>query len=192
MKKHWLRGMLLGVSMALLLSGGVGLAASVKTQASTDCFECIPRAEFTEPLPEGKFVDLTNSGYDPGEDLSFLFTIEGSLWDEGVFYAPLNGPPCTPRIWVYCENLLAEGEQDCDLEGTGFPAEVDPSAVPYAEYGEWVWRIEQNGDADEVSFLFAEDCAAARFVPEPGSILLLGSGLAGLAGYATLRWRGRE
>jgi uncharacterized repeat protein (TIGR01451 family) len=34
--------------------------------------------------------------------------------------------------------------------------------------------------------------AEADFVPEPQALLLFGSGLAGLAGYATLRWRTRK
>jgi hypothetical protein len=44
----------------------------------------------------------------------------------------------------------------------------------------------------EDSYTATFEVLGEEFVPEPGTILLLGSGLAGLAGYATLRWRTRE
>jgi hypothetical protein len=67
MKKHWARGALLGLSMALLLAGGVALAQSASVDK--DCFECIPLEYETHP------EDIP---YDP-----FLFTVAGSGWEVG-------------------------------------------------------------------------------------------------------------
>jgi hypothetical protein len=61
--------------------------------------------------------------------------------------------------------------------------------------GEWPCGLMEAGN--QVVFEEYGDFVLAQppqeeFVPEAGPILLLGSGLAGLAGYATLRWRTRE
>ena len=191
MKKHWQRGLLLAVSIALLLSGGVALAASVSVEANQPCFVCYPRADY--PPSGDQLMELTLTGYEPSEDLEWRVTMAGTLWDYGSFQATLNGPPCGAQLSVRCEDLVVQMSNDCvaNSNSAGFDAQGGP--LPHAVHGQWVFRIEQNdnGDVDTASFRFAEVCEV-EFVPEPGSIVLLGSGLAGLAGYATLRWRTRE
>ena len=91
MKKHWRRGLLLGVSIALLLSGGVALAASLSVEANQPCFECVARADW--PPSGDQLMELTFGGYDPGEDLFARLTMAGSLWGEGSYPSPLRAPP---------------------------------------------------------------------------------------------------
>jgi hypothetical protein len=63
------------------------------------------------------------------------------------------------------------------------------------DYGEWMLQLDESPGTVRGHFYFAEDpgeCQVEEFVPEAGSIMLLGSGLAGLAGHATLRLRSRQ
>jgi hypothetical protein len=171
------------------------------------CFECWPYDE--EPDP-GFYTMLTMSGhptavpdvqpagpeyllcqewYHEGElEIGWCGSDELPQEDPAVaeLLAMCIGDEPNPE-WVF----LLCGDQGCE---TG----------PDWSYGEWtlkVWVESNNFDVSageivagpaEADFRVAEDCAAATFVPEPGTIALLGSGLVGLAGYAALRWRTRE
>jgi hypothetical protein len=127
----------------------------------------------------------------------------GVLWEEGYWNPPVADPPCTFKLAVVCETLYVDYDSDCIGPPEGSASAIFGNGGPPAEYGTWVWKLWQTHilDPDDViadpvraNFIFAEDCAALEeeFVPEPGSILLLGSGLAGLAGYAGLRWTAKK
>jgi hypothetical protein len=204
MKRHWLRGLLLGVSLALLVTGGVALARGTLSADKT-CVECIPEGQWDgEPdhqMPDDAYlITITGQGWTPSSKCGDLIPIRQAIVDGDAVWHELRWP--SGEILPACVELEPDGSfvlgplaWPCEmcpeyLAPTGYEVSVSQDEC-WSPLGEVEYYFQDDTGGRSVFVLLAEDCAAAEFVPEPGTLMLLGSGLMGLAGYATLRLRPR-
>ena len=198
MKRNWRRGLLLGVSMALLLSGGVALAAQSISIAPW-CEVCCPYIDNNldpsgDAFPCDPCRTITSHGWGAGESLDLTLISPGTRPPD-TFPGPLTADGAG-NVELHLGNACYRGNQIIDGPHVSQWWWVLHADWQADDYGEWGVELEGTTDKVEGAFHFVEDLGdcevEVEFVPEPGSIMLLGSGLAGLAGYAALRWRGRE
>ena len=101
MKRHWLRGILLGVSLAMLLASGVALAQGLFFTVDKECVECWPGEGF--PTDDRYLLGFTVGGWNTNYDLCVRTTIDGVLLGAGCHDSFPPEDPFSEQDFFLCD-----------------------------------------------------------------------------------------
>lgn len=184
MGKRWLGGVVLGMSLALLLAAGC---------ADKDCIQCYPATLQTlDQLVDERYVLHLSAALTEGQEYCANLYLNGGPLGEKPECGSLEGTEVNASFFVTCDDPTYVLFTDTNERGV-----IGQVENPFGEwqFGAGVVNGDQAQAANDwdwvVEWVVADVCEP-EFVPESGTVILLGGGLAGLAGYATLRWRSRR
>ncbi len=158
---------------------------------------------------EGAFRSAT--AYHPGTDFDYDYFLPASEddWcrpyqkDPPGYKRALDWSPATFELRFDLQtSALDVTPGDCFNAGLwiiDLEVYIGRQPVEYAADGWWPAGLHEYDQESDWPYTFGEVCLAEapvveeeEFVPEAGTLALLGTGLASLGGYATLRWRSRR